>query len=321
VRQLPKLAEAYKNYSELKLPDGSASEYLKAFKEFNSIQHFPILLAAREMGPSELNFLLRIVEERVLLSLFAKEGPQNFEKIVPEWAGKIRRLVDGNPRPTQTEILEACSPAFLDLRALWNSYKTQFADLSYVGDRRKVKFALARIAAMLEADCANEVSYESLLVSNIAIDHIEPQTSNRFARKEFLKERYGQSAPPGLGEIKEETEERLQIRARQWIHSIGNLSLIAKRANSSMSNFSPVERSEHYNQSQLAINMMLCREEDFEEARQNRRRKLLELRSLNNLSLADWGPDVIDRRTGFLMRTFARTLSLMAPSEHLQIDG
>lgn len=286
IRELPTFADAYCKFSDLRrvndtpFPDGAALKY------FRTTQHFPILMAGRRLR--NLDFLVRLVEERILLSLFAAEGPQNFERLVPIWAKSINELAIQNARATTQEILGESSRAFSDLPMLWERFSVGFGRLTYIRDKKRIRYVLARISGALESKCFGESDDDFLNGRRIHIEHIEPASSSTWSRQE--------------------------LSDNSQLHSIGNLTLIRRRPNSSMGDAPPADKVEYYRGS-WAINQMLCPSENLEIPESNRKNAILQLQEDFQASLQRWEPDVVERRGRWLMNQFAETLNLMNPPD------
>jgi hypothetical protein len=306
VNDLPTISDAYCNFSKRKIHENLPFDSGRALGEFNSVQHFPILLAARNMANEQLEFLMEIVEQRVLLSLFSNEGPQNFEKIVPAWANAIWTLARTNRSPSRQELLRASSKALEGLEDLWSNFVIRFRRLSYHSDKRKIKYVLARVAGQLESERGVHFDYEDLLRRQISLDHIESQNSQRFMREDFLASEFGS------GELSETALSEYRAKVGTWLHSIGNLAPIALSSNSSMSDLEPSEKIPYY-KADWALNMVLCPAEAIQIPVGTQRTRFERIHQEANLALSSWGPKMIEKRTEYLLRIFAKSLTHMQP--------
>jgi len=309
VQELPSISDAYSNYSRRKMPDQTDFVAGRALKEFNSVQHLPVLLAGRKLSPESLELLMEVVEQRVLLSLLSSEGPQNFEKIVPSWAKSIRALSVRTTSPSKEELIGASEKALENLEVLWGAFIVRFRQLNYRNDKRKVKYVLARVAGRLEVTRDNSFSYEDLLRSSITLDHIESQTSSRFESEEFLRREFqiGDSSNDSVRLVAE-----YRARRNQWIHSIGNLAPIRRPENSSMSALPPTEKIPYYSR-EFVLNMVLCPADALSIPVDTQRRRVARLQESAELSLLEWGPKMIEKRTNYLLKHFAESLDHLKP--------
>ena len=286
MRDLEQISHAYSNFTVFKKPNDTLFKSGSGLGHFNAIQHVPILLAGRKLKNIEV--LMELVESRFLLSIFANEGPQNFEKIIPSWANDVYRLANSNPNASESEILASSARAFTGETELWKTFETRFNSLQYTKDSKKIRFALARVLSKLEHDCHGEIEYQGLIKgTKYHLDHIEPKTSQR--KGEF------------------------QVGSLNLIDSVGNLVIIKGKSNSSMSNMAPENKTSHYLATGWVMHMMLCREIGVNIPEANRRRKFLAVQELADLSLSNWTKKSVIDRNYFCMNYFASTFTHLKP--------
>lgn len=288
IKDLPEFARVYANLTQQKRPDGQSFRVGAGLKFFNSVQHIPVLLGGRKL--ENFDALIRIVEDRVLLSLFSKEGPQNFEKIIPEWAKSVRKLSVENPLADSGAIAAASEIAFDGVSELWKSYELRFEALQY-RDSKKVRFALARVLQLLEQECGgDEISYTDFLVGGKKkhqIDHIEPRSSAR--AESFIKDDVN------------------------LIESIGNLVLIRGDYNASMRDKDPSEKIPYYSQTNQVVTQILCPQESLSIPVGTMRRDIVRKSEEVNASIASWSATAVTKLQRFYMHKFAETLQTMNP--------
>jgi hypothetical protein len=309
VRELEPLCQTYCNFAQLKHSESEKFEAGSGLSEFRSVQHLPVLLAARHMTTESREFLVEVIEQRVLLSLYSGEGPQNLEKIIPEWSKSIYDLTWRQRNPSKEEILAASSKAMENLMSLWSSFRNRFGQLHYQKDKRKIRFALARIGGELEL-CRNpNFDFRDLIRNDISIDHIEPQTSERFTDESFLEEEFQVDISHA------DAAEKLRgykAKADSWLHSIGNLALVRGPENSSMRNLAPPAKVPYY-KSEWIVNMILCPRDALAIPVERHRQAIFRVQETTGLSLLKWGPRAIEKRIDFLAETFAKTFSHLEP--------
>lgn len=317
VRELEGISDSYCNFAKLKISDTEGFDSGGGLREFKSVQHLPVLLAGRRFVRDIREILVEIVEQRVLLSIYSGEGPQNFEKIVPEWAKAIRELAEHNQNPTVEEVLVASAKARENLPLLWGNFRTRFSQLHYEKDKRKIKFALACITGQLESIRNSRVEYEDFLRREFTLDHIEPRRSHRFVddafiAKEFKIDQHHTNSVEILNNYK--------AKAGLWTHSIGNLALIRASENSSMLDCEPSEKIPYY-KVDTVVNMILCPNEVLALPVESHRRAVCQIQDTAGLSLSKWGPKMIDKRTAFLAAEFGKTFTRMEPEILTQSQG
>lgn len=235
VKDLVAVSEAYSNFTKQLKPNGATSDSGIGLEFFNSIQHVPILLGGRKLKNIEV--LMKLVESRVLLSLYANEGPQNFEKIVHGWAKAIYDLAERDPNASEDDIRLCSAKAFDGEEELWKAFELKFTELQYGNDTRKIRFALARVLAKLEHECHNKnIDYQDYIKGKrYHLDHIEPQDPKDRERRDPFK-----------------------IGSLDLIESIGNFVILKGPINSSLSNKPPTQKINGYLESNWVMPMMLC---------------------------------------------------------------
>lgn len=289
IKDLKSVAEAYGNFTKLKRNADTDFKSGEGLRFFNSIQHVPILLAGRKLNNIEV--LVELVESRVLLSLYANEGPQNFEKIVPGWAKAIYDLAEKNPNASDEDIKNCSVLAFLGEDELWNAFQLKFSELQYGRDTKKIRFALARIFAKLERECKNPIEYKDYLKGkSYHLDHIEPQKPDDATRRD-----------------------KFRINSLDLIESIGNLVIIKDKINESASNKRPEQKIGHYLVGGWVMPALLCPKERWNILPENRRNKVEQIQEQFNFRLENWTKETIWKRTYFCMNYFASTFTHFVP--------
>lgn len=289
VNDLETVSEAYGNFTKLMKDSETAFISGKGLEFFKSAQHVPILMAGRKLKNIEV--LMELVESRVLLSLYASEGPQNFEKIVPGWAKSIYDLAESNPNASADVIKNRSTAAFAGEDELWASFELKFSELQYGKDTRKIRFALARVLAKLEQECYEKVDFWDYIDGDFYhLDHTEPQEPDH-----------------------EERRKKFKFGSVDLIESVGNLVILKGPDNASAGNKPPREKIGHYLASNRVMAMMLCPKERWNIPRENRRIKVERIQDQFNFSLENWTKETIWKRTYFCMTYFASTFTHFSP--------
>jgi hypothetical protein len=289
VKDLGAVSEAYSNFTKQLKPNGAASVSGLGLDFFNSIQHVPILLGGRKLKNIEV--LIKLVESRVLLSLYASEGPQNFEKIVNGWAKAIYDLAEREPNASEDDIRRCSAKAFDGEEELWKAFELKFTEMQYGKDTRKIRYALARVLAKLEQECHSKIDYQDYIKGKkYHLDHIEPQDPDDPERRDPFK-----------------------IGSLDLIESIGNLVILKGPVNSSLSNKPPEQKIGGYLESNWVMSMMLCPKERWNIHPANRRNKVEQIVEQFSFSLENWTKETIWKRTYFCMNYFASTFTHFSP--------
>lgn len=150
-QSIPPQAQILQNLDKGLLPSGGNTIVSQGSKYFGIVQHFPILLASAHFATDIYEFVAKIVEDRVIISLLAKERPQDFERLVPRWSKRLSLLPQ---RPSKEQILEASSEAFLDSDRLLRIVRENIYSLRYKrnSDRSRIRYILARISRKVMID-------------------------------------------------------------------------------------------------------------------------------------------------------------------------
>jgi hypothetical protein len=216
------------------------------------IQQFEILLAGVHLTPLAYTRLLHMVEDRTMLSYWASEPSQAFERIIHPWAAAVRKL---DPNPTIEQLIEAAEPALREFDDLSKRAKDGVCKLRYsVGSHRdRMRYVLARVNRRLQGQL-NVSGFEltSLMRTTRGeefgydLDHIFPQASrheNAWVQNEELDSEFGN-----------------QSRYLSKIHSIGNMTLLHPQDNRNQSDAFPWEEEKMANfaGSELVSNRIMC---------------------------------------------------------------
>lgn len=261
------------------------------------IQQFEILLAGCHLEESAYKKLLRMVEDRTMLSYWAKEPSQAFERIIHPWARAISEL---DPLPSDEELWKASVKAqenFEDLasRAFLGIQKLSYATTSH---RDRMRYVLARVnRAFTDKYHSVPIGMKDLMQTSkgpakgFDLDHIFPQSSS-------MSEYWVQSSEKDVSLGNES-------RYLQSINSIGNFILLHPDDNRSQSDALPWsdEKIKNIAGSELNSNKILGNPEYWKPTPDRVGPDLVELKELYNSDLTNWNEDAIDKRAEFYWNT------------------
>ena len=291
--KLPPSARNLVRISKSQIPNsGQATDISTGAYMQSWIQQFEVQLAAEHFSPQSYERLLKMVEDRTMLSYWSKEPSQAFERIIHPWAYQIAKL-DSNPsfselaaasRIATENFQDLAERAFLGIRKL--SYLT-------VSHRDRIRYVLARINRRIQSELnSTPPTLRDLMQTskgeNVGydLDHVFPKSPNQ--RNSWLQS----------------TEKDLLLgsadRYEASIHSIGNLILLHPDDNRNQSDSLPWEEEKLRNLggSELYANRLLVpsefrsqnsRIEDYIDTTQGE----YPARAL------DWSEDSIDERAEF----------------------
>lgn len=200
----------------------------------NSVQHFPMLLAGRDINEySTFLHLINQVHKRTAFYLLSEERTQDFEALVPTWTALIAKEGAKLTIEKLDEIYESYVKVSPDqIEALIE----QMRNWSYAtADKKKIRAVLSQITRLVDIaggkeDKDSPASYFSTRKDDNKeswdIDHVLPK---KIASKDPL------------------------------VHSIGNLVLLKANHNSLKKAASPQEKSDVYKGSHLLLTQSLVK--------------------------------------------------------------
>ena len=205
-------------------------------RELNSIQQYPILMAARKIQDKKV--FLRVVKQianRTAFYTLSSERTQDFESLVPKWANGIEKAGSKMTIQQADEIYlqsaNISSEGFMRLESVLRelNYKSS-------GDRAKIRAILAHLSWILDEKMGkhptpNTSIYDYFLARKVKdgpaiwhIDHIQPS----------------------LGAGKESP-----------LHGLGNLTLMYPTDNMALGSAKPAAKVTHYAQNPVYLTKSL----------------------------------------------------------------
>jgi hypothetical protein len=261
------------------------------------IQQFEILLAGCHLDEPSYRKLLRMVEDRTMLSYWAKEPSQAFERIIHPWAKAVSEL---DPSPSESEFWASGAKAlenFDDLadRAFIGIQKLTYLTISH---RDRIRYILARVNKAFQDEYHSiPLAMRDLMQTSrgdqkgFDLDHVFPKSIS-------LRDKWLQS---------EEKNMRLgfEDRYEQSINSLGNLILLHPDDNRSQSDSLPwtEEKIKNIAGSELNSNKILGNKDYWKPTPDRVAPDLLALQEIYHTDLNTWNEDTIDRRTKFYWNT------------------
>jgi len=258
--------EKYKHKGDVELSDLYFSRYLK------TVQHFPLLLAARHLDEQVFDLVARQVHARTVFYFLSGERTQEFENLVPEWAFELSSLPNDADKKIVDKIYSNYSITPQGFSDLFQAFSTwSYKDSS---DRRKIRAVLAQLSRVIDKACGKELRGTPKSYFETAkrkskdgwdIDHIEPKASD--PRESIFQ-------------------------------TIGNLVLLDPAANQSSGRKKPAEKIKNYANCPLYLTKTLVGVEATPYKRKIER-FLDDLNLKQDFVLADWDEKQIKKRTKF----------------------
>lgn len=223
-------AKDYARFATKKSTDGLVNRYLENIELLSNKarQHFILLLAARHLPGDAFRELTRVIENLFFAYLIAREPTRVFEPRFGEWAIELRKC-------KTLDDVKAFAAQRIDLELSKLSARFDLAiDELAEGEIQKyrLRYILAKLSQHVEEGAFHQdrplVSY---MVPNIDVEHILPQNPTQAAIYEF-----------GAGE-----------QWRKYVHRLGNLALLERPINASVSNDAFSKKIDGYKQSQMLL--------------------------------------------------------------------
>ena len=218
--------------------------HLNAAKYFKTVQHLPIALATRKFSSTDsYTTFASFLDARLLLSTLARERSQTFDSKVWPWAKKLSSLQDDC---TVEEIVAAGAGSLSDVELLFAMAKSSLEALDYrkPRDKKLIRFLFA-ICNMMAQKEANEDAVDLeigkfLATQTYDLDHIYPKS-------------LVESADFNLA------------NGKDWVHKIGNLTLLHSGDNRGLGAANAGDKSIHYSSSPLILTNSLAKTSDLRE--------------------------------------------------------
>ena len=205
-----------------------------------SIQQFEVQLAGSSLSVESYLHLLRVVEDRTLLGLWAGEPTQLFERVIHKWAKEISEL-DRNASLGDIQDATKCTFELISLNELISDAREGIQRLDYrrLNQRERIRYLLARIYRAAQMEVKESADIKNLLVTTkknsdergYDLDHLLPQSG----KNEWRQDRGRDSE---LGK-----EDRFDKK----VNSIGNLILLHSRDNRSQQDALPWDQEKKTN--------------------------------------------------------------------------
>ena len=246
--------------------------------ELGSVQHYSVLLAGMHLTNKEtFQLLLRQVNLRTLLYMFAGEKTQLFDSMIPDWSAAVGALP---ANATKADLVSKYVAHAKPDEKLFSSLKENLLEWDYTtSNKKKIRSVLALLSVELNSLCNQSVRIEDAMRSRKVageshaweIEHVYPQSKDK---------------------------------SSQAVQSIGNLVLLSSSDNNNLSASEPDKKIEHYQHSSLILTKTLS---GLAMPNTNQQAKVTDLfTSLkiekSDWDLSQWGEDSIAARSDFYYR-------------------
>jgi hypothetical protein len=294
--RLPESARYLQRISYGLLPNSAVeTDISTGIKMQKFIQPFEILLAGCHLDEKSYKILLQMVEDRTMLSYWANEPSQSFERVIHPWAKRVRDL-DSNPTPdlilsTGVGIFNEFSFNDLSQRAFQGIQKLNY-EIS--AQSARMRYILARVNRRIQSQM-HVAGYDLQVLMQTTrgenrgydLDHIFPQSTRHqelWVQDTELNESLGNSS-----------------RYFKKIHSIGNMTLLHPRDNREQSDALPWEETKltNFASSELLVNRLLAPAQMWSSQQDSVYQKSIQYQRQYSQEASEWGEKQIDERARF----------------------
>ncbi len=225
-------ANAYSNFLAAKDVIGTDNRYLSNIALLSGAlrQQFILLLAARNLEPELFSKLCQGIENLIFCYIIIRESTKTFEKDFAKWASELRSI------ETEEDLDAFLEARVIDtMRKKANVFEFAFRELKQDSIQQyRMRYILAKLTQFIEEKAWGNPTHAQLglyMTSTVEVEHILNQTPTPEQVEAFDK--------------KDEYNDYL-IR-------LGNLSLLEKTINASISNKDFEEKLSGYKQSSFLL--------------------------------------------------------------------
>jgi len=236
LKVLIECAEAWSNFSAAKDVQGTINPYLKNLGLLSGAarQHYILLLAGRHLSPDLFSKLCRSIENFFFCYTIAREPTKVFERNFAQWSKDLRESIN------EEDLDEFLERRFVgDMTRLSPTFDFAFEELKQSRIQKyRMRYILAKLTQYIEQQAWNNPAHKSLeqyIASTVDIEHILPQNPTAHVRDAFDK--------------KEQYDE--------YVEKLGNLTLLEKTINTSVSNEAYDKKLPGYRQSAFLLTKSL----------------------------------------------------------------
>lgn len=233
VKTLISYAKAYANFVSGKDANGNENRYLQNIGRLSNQarQHFILLLAAQELSEGLFSVLVQKIENLFFCYLITREPTKNFERIFARWSTELRAVKNEGD-------LNAFIKKYFDAEMSKRTKDFDFALRELTTARiqqYRIRYILARMNQFIDeqawsAEIPLKQYYQAVEIEHILSQKPEPEVREKFDKpKEY----------------------------DTWKIKLGNLTLLEKSINGSVSNSSYDDKKDGYKSSQFYMTQSL----------------------------------------------------------------
>jgi uncharacterized protein with ParB-like and HNH nuclease domain len=237
LQTLLECATAWRHFLTARDVTGAVNPYLKNLTLLSGAarQHFILLLAGRHLPQQEFSRLCRAIENLFFCYIITREPTRTFERNFAIWSADLRNIGD-----------EAALDQFIedkvtsDLKKRRTAFDFAFQELKQSRIQQyRMRYILAKLTQYIEQQAWNNPAHDSLdqyIAATVEVEHILPQHPEIVVKQAFDK--------------KDQYEE--------YVEKLGNLTLLEKTINTSVSNDLYQKKIPGYRQSSYLLTRSLA---------------------------------------------------------------
>jgi len=230
-------AEAHANFLGCKDARGNDNRYLRNLALLGGAlrQQYILLMAARNLPPELFDQLCRVIENLFFCYIITREPTKTFERNFARWSADLRSVDDA-------EGLDAFIAKYFikDMESRADRFDFAFRELTQDRIQQyRMRYILAKLTQYIEEQAWGNPAHGHLdhyITKKVEIEHILPSNPRHDVREAFDK-------PDEYNE---------------YAGRMGNLTLLEKTINSSVSNGSFIEKAPGYRQSAFLLTKSLA---------------------------------------------------------------
>lgn len=234
--QLIECATAHANFLSCKGLDNRDNRYLKNLSLLGGAlrQQYILLMAARNLPPELFDRLCKAIESLIFCYIITREPTKTFERNFARWSSDLRKVKDG------AGLDNFIDRYFVnDMSGRAERFDFAFRELSQSRIQHyRARYILAKLTQFIEENAWGNPAHGHLdhyVAKNVEIEHILPSNPRPDVRDAFDK----------------------PDRYEDYATRLGNLTLLEKTINASVSNGSFSEKAPGYRQSAFLLTKSL----------------------------------------------------------------
>jgi hypothetical protein len=275
LKRLIECSQAWSNFSGSKDTCGEINPYLKnlSLLSGSARQHFILLLAGRKLSQEMFSTLCRGIENLFFCYIVTREPTKTFERNFSTWSADLRNVTD------EFALNEFLREKFTtDLVSKREAFDFAFQSMKQSSIQQyRMKYILAKMTQYIEKRAWGNSAHANLdqyIASTVEIEHILPQRPYEALRLSFDK----------------------QDQYDMYVEKLGNLTLLEKTINASVSNDSFDKKKPGYQQSEMLLTRSIAEKPNVGENTQLNR-------AVKELSSFDyWDSETIESRQTMLAK-------------------